>query len=161
MWGFAFLLSTAVAIGIVNSQQKPQFDDFAPWPSLLVGCLSMLTYGFASQYFAANFGNRAKSFLILFIFFAWIVPIVIGMLARAAQIHEGDYFLVVSQSSAFLPPVTRNFSRAGSDCREDRQHCSGGHFFSVLFFFLLIGEERPLRDEIREEHDRRHANQGT
>jgi hypothetical protein len=155
VWGLAFLLTATVAVGIVHSQQKPQLDDFAPWPSLLVGCLSLLTYGFASQYFAISFGNRAKSFFVLFIFFAWIVPIIIGMLARASQIREGDYFLALSPIIGVLAAGDADFAIGLDQTVVIVASVGPVSICAVLFFFMLIAEERRLRDKVVAEHERR------
>jgi hypothetical protein len=156
---YGCILAATVSIGLGLAPQPPIAGIldlrhvFSPWPPLLVGVLTVLTYGFASQYFAIAFGNRARSFFALFLFAAWIVPIIVGIIATLAS-DEFGYILGIS------PIIGISFAGMFGVPRLDevtvKVVCvAPGAICAVLFFFLVLNEERKLHSEVIDEHSRR------
>ncbi len=47
-------------------------------------------FGLAHQYFLLNFGGRGKTYFALFLFLAWVLPLVAGtILAMSSQSNDG------------------------------------------------------------------------
>jgi len=152
----AVTIAVTMAIGIVHSDPNARLGgliDFTPWPSLLVGVLTILSYGFASQYIAIAYGNRARGYFVLFLFFAWFVPIIIGMIIMAQEREVGGYVLTMSPiigitlAGTGLPRVDQDVLQVLS--------IAPVAALSLIFMVLLFREERKLRDEIIDEHERR------
>jgi hypothetical protein len=154
---FACIIGATVSIGLLAAPQPPALGFiqirhvFSPWPPLLVGVLTVLTYGFTSQYFALAFGKRAGSYFTLFVFFAWFTPIIVGILAISLDVDGGGYVLAIS------PIVGIAFSGAFGIPRIDEvvvKVCAiaPGAIFTIMFFVLLINEERKLLGEVVDEH---------
>ena len=120
------------------------------WPSLLVGVLAVLAIGFASQYFALAFGKRAKSFFVLFIFFAWAVPIIIGAIVRSSGVEEALYLIALSPIVGIVTAGGINFPGIDHNVLTIASIAPSA-LCSVCFFALALGEERQLRHRISEE----------
>ena len=157
VFGFACIIAATVSIGLLLAPQPPMLGFikldhvFSPWPALLTGVLSVLTFGFASQYFALAFGRRARSFFSLFIFFAWITPIIVGIIIASAGVDEAAYILAIS------PIVGISFGGLFGVPKIDEltikiASVAPGAICTVVFFFLLFAEEKKLRTDVVDEH---------
>src|SRR5262249_40187313 len=124
---------------------------FSPWPALLVGVLTVTSYGYASQYLALAFGRRSRSFFVIFIFFAWIVPIIIGMIALAARIEEGGYVLAISPIVGIAFGGLLGIGNVNEVAMKVAAIAPGA-ICTIMFFVLLINEERKLLGEVIDEH---------
>jgi hypothetical protein len=65
------------------------------------GVLVVAYFGLAAQYFLFRFGRRGSSYLALFLFLAWVVPLILGIIAMLGQ--PGDSGL--AQIFLALSPV--------------------------------------------------------
>ncbi len=154
---FALAIAVAESIGLLLAPQPPAIGFiqmkhvFSPWPALLVGALTVLAYGFTSQYLRLRYGRRSLGYFVLFIFFAWITPIVVGMIGLLARIDDSGYLLAIS-------PIV-GIAAAGLFGIEDLNETAikvasiaPGAVFAIVFFALLLSEERKLRHEVLDEH---------
>jgi hypothetical protein len=154
---FAAVIAAAVSVGLLLAPQPPALgfiqlkNVFSPWPALLVGVLTVLTYGLSSQYFAVAFGRTSRSYFTLFIFFAWIVPVIVGIIALSADIEGGGYVLGISPvvgiafAGAFgLPQINELAVKIAS--------ITPGAICAIMFLALLINEERKLHHDVEDEH---------
>jgi hypothetical protein len=155
--GFALIMTAGLAIGISRAEAPRAKADFTPWAPLLVGVMTVLCYGFVAQYFPLAHGNRSRSHFTIFVFFAWIVPAVVGMLALAADAKEGGYLLA-------LTPIVGIFTAGlggGADflplnhAALQIASIAPISVLAVVFALLLFNQERRLAAEVSDDHDRR------
>ena len=72
--------------------------------AIAIGVLVVAYFGLASQYFMLRFGRRGATFFALFLFLAWLVPLVAGtILAMASMYGDGG---IASQMCFGLTPVS-------------------------------------------------------
>jgi len=82
------LLATAsiLGTGMDDSPAARGEPTRASFPlAVAVGCLTVAYYGLAAQYFQIRFGRRGPSFLGLFLFVAWGLPMVLGVIILASM----------------------------------------------------------------------------
>ena len=58
--------------------------------AIAAGVLVIAYFGLAHQYFALRFGGRSQIFFTLFLFLAWLVPLVAGMILAMASISPNS-----------------------------------------------------------------------
>ncbi len=151
---FAGITAATLSVALIAAPQPVaaamfQLNAFRPWPCVAVAVLAILTYGFASQYFALAFGKRAKAYFILFLFFAWMSPIILGFIIET-EIKEGIYLAAMSPIAGIVV--------AGIDIPRVNEIglmvCSIAPvaICSVFFLILLMSEETRLLREVADEH---------
>ena len=125
---------------------------FSPWPPLILGMLTILSYGWAGQYFNLKYGKRGQLFFGLYIFFVWVAPVMVGGLLMASGLREAGYLMASSPplgiffaSTADLPPLMQaEVAQAIA--------IAPTALLAVLFGFLLIKREGQLIRAVDEEH---------
>lgn len=156
---YACIIGAAVSLGLLLAPQPPMriinFNPhFSAWPPLTVGILSLLSFGFASQYFALAYGSRSKQFFGLYIFFTWLTPIILGMIILMTEAKEGTYVIAMSPIAGIA--ISGMFRVAVLDETTIRIVSIAPHLVtSVIFLALLINEERKLLGEVADEESAR------
>ena len=105
----AIVLATATAAGsVVGDDQSGAFGTRSfpgNFPlAIAIGVLVVAYFGMALQYFLLRFGRRGVTYFALFLFLAWLVPLVAGtVLAMASMRGDGG---VESQVAFSLSPIS-------------------------------------------------------
>ena len=90
----------------VDPSAGPGVGGFLPssFPlAIAIGVVVVGYFGLAHQYFLLNFGGRGKTYFALFLFLAWVLPLVAGtILAMSSQSNDGG---PMSQFVFSLSPV--------------------------------------------------------
>jgi hypothetical protein len=84
------LLSAVAAVSL--SGGRPGTIEF--WSTTFVAILALAHFGLARQYFELAFGRKAAPFFLLFLFLAWLVPLLIGAV-----------FALAGAGTTLAPPV--------------------------------------------------------
>jgi hypothetical protein len=143
---FAVIVMGTLSFGLAAAPQPParmfQMNDFEPVACVLTAVLTILSYGFASQYFALAFDTRAKAYFNFFLFFAWMAPIIIGIILAVCEVEEGAYAIAMSplagiaMSGCTVPQLDRTTMTIVS--------IAPVAICSVFFFSLLLFKESRL-----------------
>ena len=81
--------------------------------AIAAGVLVVAYFGLAHQYFALRFGRRSQIYFPLFLFFAWLMPLVAGTIAGIAAMSSGPDSDQASQVLFSLSPVVGIGALAG------------------------------------------------
>jgi hypothetical protein len=107
--------------------------------AIATGVLVVAYFGLAVQYFVLRFGRRGVTYFALFLFLAWLVPLVTGtILAMASFRSDGG---VASQVSFALTPIAGIGMVAAETGDESLQTATQGPAITpaLLFTFLFNG----------------------
>jgi hypothetical protein len=114
--------------------------------AIAIGVLVVAYFGMALQYFLLHFGRRGTTFFALFLFLAWLVPIVAGTIsAMASKFGDGG---VQSQLLFSLSPVPGIGMVAASTVDESTRAAiqapaiTPALLFTFVFNSLLISARR-------------------
>ena len=105
----AIVLATATAAGAVVGHDQSGAFGTQSFPgnfplAIAIGVLVVAYFGMALQYFLLRFGRRGVTYFALFLFLAWLVPLVAGtVLAMASMRGDGG---VESQVAFSLSPIS-------------------------------------------------------
>ncbi len=109
--------------------------------AIAIGVLVIAYFGLAVQYFLLQFGRRGPTYFALFLFLAWLVPLVAGtILAMASMYGDGG---VTSQVLFGLTPIS-GIAMVGSSASADlyRAGHSGPRDYAAPAFHLCL--QQPL-----------------
>jgi hypothetical protein len=145
-------VTTTIAAYTVANPSDPTMGQLSN--SIAVGVFTLAYVAFSYQYFLLRLPKGGASFFGLFLFFAWLVPILAGSIVAASSGSNDatTYFLLG------LSPVTGISLAAGDDTTRDVMNGNPARLaailpaitFAFLFKFLLIGTQRKLDRLIRE-----------
>jgi hypothetical protein len=123
--------------------------------SIAVGVFTLAYVGFGYQYFLLRLPKSGAAMFGLFLFFAWLVPILAGSIVAAASSGSNEtstYFLLG------LSPVTGIGLSAGNDTTRNVMGNNPARLaailpailFTFVFKYLLVSTQRKLDRLIRE-----------
>ena len=160
VWWMTLVTAAGVAAALLLAPQPPvpalmQFGNaISPWPSLLVGALTILTFGFSLQYFNLSYGKRAFAPIVLFMFFWWVAPMILGMITVILEIEKGIYLLALSPIAGIFIAAAPHFPGI-DELAITIASVAPPALLSVMFFVLLLNQESQLRGSVVVEHDRK------
>ena len=117
------------------------------------GVLVVAYFGLALQFFLLRFGARGKIYFGLFVFFAWLVPLVAGTImamATAPMVNEAGSQALVSLSPVVGIGMIASATRTGSVTVSTVAQAAAitpPLFFAFLFNSLLIAARRRTHRE--------------
>jgi len=139
-------------------------EERAPWVSqrgeasyslpIAIGVFVVAYFGLALQYFQLRFGKRGTTFLALFLFAAWVLPLVVGMIAVAGGgAGPGSAQAVVGAVLASLSPVAGIALSAGLANMLPHQAIQAAALmpaiaFAFLFNNLVVRARRRIDREV-------------
>jgi len=116
--------------------------------AVATGVLVVAYFGLALQYFLLRFGARGGTYFGLFLFFAWLVPLVTGAIlamATAPLVNEAGSQALLSLSPVFGIGMIASATSTGSMNAETVARAAAitpTLLFAFLFNSLLIGARR-------------------
>ncbi len=136
----------------------------APWASqmgevsyslpIAIGVFVVAYFGLALQYFQIRFGKRASIFMALFLFAAWILPLLVGSIAAAGAARSGGS-AVVGEILASLSPIagialSAGFANTATDAHQAVQAAAlvPAIVFAFLFNNLVVSARRRIDAEV-------------
>jgi hypothetical protein len=126
---------------------------------IAIGVLAVAYNGLAVQFFSIRFGKRGPIFFALFLFTAWLVPLVCGAIARAAYIRNSNPQSppdIWSPALASLSPIIGivfSSGLANIPGLREAQACAlmPALVFALLFNNLVTSARRRIEKEIHPE----------
>ena len=146
----AIVLATATAAGsVVGDDQSdtigaPSFPGNFPL-AIAIGVLVVAYFGMAFQYFLLRFGRRGATYFALFLFLAWLVPVVAGtVLAMASMQGDGGTESQILFSLSPIPGIGMVASATDLTSRAVIQGpaITPALLFTFVFSSLLISARR-------------------
>jgi hypothetical protein len=138
---------TQSALGDPQSTTPAVFSSPGNFPlAIAIGVLVIAYFGLAEQYFVLQFGRRGATYFALFLFLAWLVPLVAGtILAMASTYGDGG---VASQVLFGMTPIS-GISMVGSSAIDQSYRAAiqgpaitPALLFTFVFNSLLITARR-------------------
>ncbi len=120
------------------------------WLPTLVAVLVVAYFGSARQYFELAFGKRGTPYFLLFLFFAWLVPIILGTIIAWTNWGEDASLAILSVS----PLVGIGTAAGGEDFRGALRVSQSTNIpfsltFTILFTALAIQARRRAEASVR------------
>ena len=141
-------------------------EEPAPWVSqrgdvsyslpIAIGVFVVAYFGLALQFFQLRFGKRGTTFLALFLFVAWILPLLVGSIAAAGSGGPGNNQAKIGAVLASLSPVAGIALSAGLATEIPHQAVQAAALmpaiaFAFLFNNLVVRARRKIDVEINPE----------
>jgi hypothetical protein len=107
-------------------------------------------FGFAYQYFILRFGARGKMYFMLFLFLAWIVPMIAGTIVLLSGISTGSLSERASQVVLSLSPIVGlplsalTSDRSAPIMAIQAAAITPALFFVFVFHTLLVSARRLI-----------------
>ena len=157
------LITTTFAWDVVSPLTIPIYgSDLRGYPmGIATGVLVVGYFGLAMQYFNLRFENRGTMYFGLFLFLAWLLPLVGGTIVSMASWFGNDNTL--GQIVFSLSPMAGiSMSAAGSDDRKVTEVLSGRSHHSGTFLHVCVQQPADRRPPARAQAicGRRRQNRG-
>jgi hypothetical protein len=121
--------------------------------ALATGVLVTAYFGLALQYFALRFGARGRIYYGLFLFVAWLLPLVAAAILASASVGPGRHE-TAAQTVASLSPLA-GIAATGLPIENERQRLlvqgaaiTPALLFVFVFHSLLVSARRRLHREV-------------
>jgi hypothetical protein len=130
----AVLMLAALTYALVQCVELfvPKAPGAGPVRDFLIPTITAVTtivyFGFAAQYFAIRLGSKGKIALMMFLFFVWLLPLLLGALCSATL--GGDAGMMVASVSPIWGIATHSPIALGTGC-----------VLAALFGIALLREE--------------------
>jgi hypothetical protein len=152
LFATCFLVLASANIAWSQSGKEPRFVSnsmAAAFPlAIATGVLVVAYFGLALQFFLLRFGARGQMYFGLFMFIAWIVPLVAGTIlamATAPMVNEAGSQTLLSLSPVVGIGMIASATRTGSVTAATVSQAAAitpPLFFAFLFNSLLIAARR-------------------
>ena len=123
--------------------------------AIAAGVLVVAYFGLAHQYFSLRFGGRGKMYLMLFLFLAWILPLIAGTIVLLGSISSSTQGEKATQVIISLSPLAGIALTAFGD--DPATPIEGIHaavitpalLFTFVFHSLLVAARRRVYKSFR------------
>ena len=120
------------------------------WLPGIVALLAVAYFGFSRQYFELTFGKRAAPYFLLFLFFAWLVPVIAGTIVAMSRWGEDASLPILSLSPIVGIAAASGFDNTGVNARGSQvASWSISLALTLLFGWLSFKAELETEQKLR------------
>jgi hypothetical protein len=154
---FAGLLLGALALAVVAGPKANAGNiQFEPWPPPCVVVLTILSYGWALQYFHLRYARLGGTYFALYLFGIWVVPLVLGGLLAASGAKEALALMAASPIAGIAMSGITNIPHLDPSLVTVLAIAPLA-VCTLLFAVLVRKEEHRIGERVRKEHEVRGA----
>lgn len=124
------------------------------WAPIVVAALTLCYYGLGVQFFELRFGRKAQPYWRLTLFLIWVVPLLFGLLLRAAAIQDEE---VLASFVTSLSPLAGIAWSSDAAPREDPARYAAIGSALALTAIFAAALSVAVRDAQRSVRDRKSA----
>jgi hypothetical protein len=142
-------LITASATWNIVSHQIPGASRYSL--AIAVGVLTIASFGLGWQYFSLVAPKRASTLMVLYLFFAWVVPLVAAIIGMTVSIPS----TISAALSGFTPLTGLAFISGNNPFGNETLPIAQiaalipAIGFTSLYFFLVTGQRRKIDNAVR------------